>query len=224
MLRLIGNHRGIHYTPDETCALCRVGRGIAPDEDETNEWKRSAQRLAKIDDMAVAAGTRRWVEKTPIHVRYLDKLFLLRPRAHVVMMVRDGRDVAASFKGRAKPERALEMVTHGAKRWVDDTEAGLLYASHKQVRELACLDVRVRRCTLSPSDIKYRLWALSRYCSSMQAYKLPCIERLLVGRSIGSSFVENYIVITNNNHPMHSLFVQKKPVLTRVFKHTLPPT
>lgn len=69
MLRLIGNHPDIHYTPQETCALCRIGAGITEGEDKENEWKRSTQRLAKIDAAAAEAGSRRWVEKTPIHVR-----------------------------------------------------------------------------------------------------------------------------------------------------------
>jgi hypothetical protein len=69
MLRLIGNQPGIHYTPNETCALCRVGLAILEDEDQESEWRRSAQRLAKIDAAARATGSRRWVEKTPIHVR-----------------------------------------------------------------------------------------------------------------------------------------------------------
>lgn len=41
-------------------------------------WERSARRLAELDAAAAGAGARRWVEKTPIHVRYLEKLFLLR--------------------------------------------------------------------------------------------------------------------------------------------------
>jgi hypothetical protein len=133
MLRLIGNIRGIYYTPDETCALCAVGLGIRPDEDQFNETHRSMQRLSRIDAAAAAEGKLQWVEKTPIHVRYLHKLFHLRPRARVVLMVRDGRDVASSFKGRRRPENALAALKSGAQRWVDDTRKGLEFASHPQV-------------------------------------------------------------------------------------------
>ena len=47
-------------------------------------------------------------------------------------MVRDGRDVVASFKGRFKsqPQYGLK---YGAKRWLSDTRETLRWADHKQV-------------------------------------------------------------------------------------------
>jgi hypothetical protein len=50
------------------------------------------------------------VEKTPIHVRYLEKLFLLRPKAQVVLVVRDGRDVIASLKARSVCEQTHKQM------------------------------------------------------------------------------------------------------------------
>lgn len=43
------------------------------------------------------------VEKTPRHINYLDLIFRLDPAARVVLVVRDGRDVAASLKDRGSP-------------------------------------------------------------------------------------------------------------------------
>jgi len=68
----------------------------------------TAGRLGVLEQQYRAERTpteRRWVEKTPLHIRYMDKLFTLRPKATAVLMIRDGRDVVASFKGRAKPEK-----------------------------------------------------------------------------------------------------------------------
>ena len=48
-------------------------------------------------------------------------------------MVRDGRDVAASFKGRHRPEKAKAAVAYGAARWVNDTGIAHAWSSHPQV-------------------------------------------------------------------------------------------
>lgn len=68
------------------------------------------------------------MEKTPRHVYYLEKLFLLRPRARVVLSLRDGRDVANSFKRRYRHNFAF-----GVMRWVNETKATLAWRSHPQV-------------------------------------------------------------------------------------------
>ena len=65
---------------EETCVLCTTGdlSRISAEHRAMHPWERSARRLAELDAAAAGAGARRWVEKTPIHVRYLEKLFLLR--------------------------------------------------------------------------------------------------------------------------------------------------
>eukprot|EP00038_Savillea_parva_P030409 m.77619 g.77619 ORF g.77619 m.77619 type:complete len:336 (-) comp9153_c0_seq2:116-1123(-) len=152
MLRLIGNHPNIYCTPYETCALCR--HAVWDEEKGVEEWKRSAMRLARIDAAALEAGYTRWVEKTPIHVRYLDKLFLLRPRAKVIFMIRDGRDVVSSFKGRRRPDNAAAAVRDGAERWVNDTRAGLRYAAHPHV-----LTMRYETFARHPKDAMAKVFA-----------------------------------------------------------------
>jgi len=41
-----------------------------------------------------------WVEKTPSHINFLDDIFRLRKNSRVVVMMRDPRDVACSYRSR----------------------------------------------------------------------------------------------------------------------------
>ena len=83
-------------------------------------WKTSAPRiLGKFANRVRRAGAARLCEKTPRHVRYLDRIFSLFPEARVVYLTRDGRDVAFSI---AKRTGSIE---DGATRWLEDNELGL---------------------------------------------------------------------------------------------------
>lgn len=76
--------------------------------------RRERKMLARFNKETVCRGKKRWVEKTPKHVRHLDRIFRLFPAARVVVMVRDPRDVVSSLKKRSGDfEEALE-------RWVGD--------------------------------------------------------------------------------------------------------
>lgn len=68
------------------------------------------QRLAATDD-----GQKRIVEKTPRHIRYLDRIFRLYPNARAIIMMRDGRDVACSIGNRSG-----HNIIKGAARWNAD--------------------------------------------------------------------------------------------------------
>jgi hypothetical protein len=63
-------------------------------------------------------------------------------------MIRDGRDVAASFKGRVRAENAAFAIRKGSQRWVEDTTAGLVYAEHPQL-----LTVRYESFALDPKAV-----------------------------------------------------------------------
>jgi hypothetical protein len=73
-----------------------------------------AKKYKALKREAASAGKRILVEKTPRHVRHLDLIRKVIPRARFVMPVRDGRDVADSIRNRAG---SLE---EGIDRWISD--------------------------------------------------------------------------------------------------------
>ena len=65
---------------------------------------------------AASSGKAHFAEKTPRHLLHLDAIAATVPGARIVMMVRDGRDVAASFQ-----RRDGKAIT-GARRWLQENE------------------------------------------------------------------------------------------------------
>jgi hypothetical protein len=106
LLRLLGAHSSIYAVPYES----KVFR-----------YPELKQRLTmKIwNRNAVARGKHRWVEKTPVHIRMIDRVWAIYPDARVLFIVRDGRDVAVSLRKR------FDSFELGLRRWVDDNRQGL---------------------------------------------------------------------------------------------------
>jgi hypothetical protein len=77
--------------------------------------------------LTIGAGKTRWVEKTPRNIYSIEKIFMVNPGARVILVIRDGRDVAYSIK-----ERTLS-IEKGIHRWVDDNLAGESFWSHPQL-------------------------------------------------------------------------------------------
>lgn len=75
-------------------------------------------------EQTALAGNRRLVEKTPRHIFELPRLFRLFPKAQVIAMMRDGRDVAVSIRRRKGTlEAAIRRWINAAnclKTWKDD--------------------------------------------------------------------------------------------------------
>jgi len=80
-----------------------------------------------FDRWAATEGRQRWVEKTPRHIRRLPLILDELPEARVIVMVRDGRDVAASLKGRTG------LLLSGIQRWVHDNTLALPFLSRENV-------------------------------------------------------------------------------------------
>lgn len=102
LLRIIGSHPNIHTILNESATFT----------------KNQTYNLRNFDMTAYAAGKKRWIEKTPLHIHHIGAIFKRRPGAKVIIIVRDGRDVAASIK-----KRKGNLKT-GVDRWVRDNEAG----------------------------------------------------------------------------------------------------
>lgn len=113
MLRILGSHPDIHPVLQESRMFETGTHGCLLWRFERDAWR---------------AGARRLVEKTPKHVLHIGKIFALRPQARIVLMLRDGRDVAVSIRDR------LGSIAHGIRRWIDDNEASRAWWGDPRVK------------------------------------------------------------------------------------------
>ncbi len=91
--------------------------------------------LRSFDVWAIAEGKPRWAEKTPRHIHCIDKLLTMRPDAKIMILIRDGRDVAWSIQSRTGDLR------EGINRWVEDNRAGQSYWNHPSVHVMRYEDM-----------------------------------------------------------------------------------
>ncbi len=80
------------------------------------------------------AGKKRWGEKSPMNVLFIDKIFTYFPRAQFIHIIRDGRDTSCSLRHFPKRKvvngKLIELDTNNSldeciKRWVHDVREGL---------------------------------------------------------------------------------------------------
>jgi hypothetical protein len=119
LLRIIGSHPHVHAILDESAVFAK------------KRWF----ELREFDMATLRHGKKRWVEKTPIHIRHIEKIFKKRPQARVIIIIRDGRDVADSIRAR---KGSLEK---GIKRWVVDNSAGEKWSSDSRVLKIRYEDL-----------------------------------------------------------------------------------
>lgn len=122
MLAILGNHSHIHAVPTETSAFYH-----------SYEWRH--RRFQAWNRTTVRNGKSRWAEKTPKHIRRIPAILKLYPRAQIVLMVRDGRDVACSMMAR------FGDMQKGIRLWVSDNRAGLPFWTHSRVHVLKYEDL-----------------------------------------------------------------------------------
>jgi hypothetical protein len=96
---------------------------------ETNLFvKNQFAQLKQFDLDTYANGKMHWIEKTPKHLLFLDRIFAHRPYAKVLLILRDGRDVALSLVKRGKD---IESAT---RKWVEWNKQGEKWWNDKRVK------------------------------------------------------------------------------------------
>ena len=82
-----------------------------------------------LDQVALEADKQAWVEKTPMHVHFVELIRRHVPKAHFIHIIRDGRDVVASIYDRAMtyPDKfeGQQDLSFGVKRWNQALAASL---------------------------------------------------------------------------------------------------
>lgn len=122
LLRILDMHPEIYGIPYESRAFLKSSIKI---------------RLARWfwEKNTIAAGKHRWVEKTPNHIHAIVIILEQYPNAKILLMIRDGRDVAVSLRKRTG------SFADGVTRWVNDNSAGEPFWDHPQVFKLAYEDL-----------------------------------------------------------------------------------
>ncbi len=101
---------------------------------ETNMFRTQPLDLKKIYHLTKTATKKRLLEKTPRHVYCLEKILCIFPKAKIIVMIRDGRDVACSLAER------FGDFEQGIERWLKDNEAWLPHQHHKAIYPLKLED------------------------------------------------------------------------------------
>lgn len=110
MLRVLSSHSKIFGINYESHAFRKGVHGFKLFRDWEKERKKNNLNY--------------WLEKTPRHVRYLNEIMNYFPNSKIIVMVRDGRDVAISIKKR------YGNINVGINRWIEDNQKALSYKSH----------------------------------------------------------------------------------------------
>lgn len=118
LLNILGSHSRICAIPFESSFALKWP---LPCED-------SQKFFARCDKFTHSMGKMRWVEKTPRHIFRLNEVLQYFPDGKILLLLRDGRDVACSFQDRYG---SLEA---GIQRWVKDNQAGRCFWNHPNVR------------------------------------------------------------------------------------------
>jgi protein-tyrosine sulfotransferase len=125
-----------------------------PLEDLGAMRRRSSSQAAFIDAFAdrvlAACGKPRWAEKTPMNIRNLDWITRHFPKAAIIHIVRDGRDVVCSMRhhpdwrwrgGGWEKVLVPRPIESYARRWVEDTGSGMRWRGDPRYVEVRYEDL-----------------------------------------------------------------------------------
>lgn len=107
----MGNHKDIYGIPKESRFL--------------NNGEKEIKRTLAIFDKERKKLNKRYIcEKTPKHVYHIKEMFLYTNKPKIIIVIRDGRDVASSIKKR------VGNIEFGINRWIQDNNVWL-HNEHK---------------------------------------------------------------------------------------------
>jgi hypothetical protein len=134
MTAVINNHPDVLSLGAESEIMCRY-----------HSLRRHRAWLRRSLADAEKAGKSRFCEKTPNHLFFLDRLFGCYPKARIVVMQRDGRDVALSMCARWAAYRRWPPARHGdferaLRKWVAAIEVARHWEHDERVMNVVYED------------------------------------------------------------------------------------
>ena len=122
LLAMLGSHKNIHAIPGESRCF------LLADPVRKNLFK-------KWNNLCKQKGKKRWVEKTPKHILKISLILKRVPNAKIIIMVRDGRDVACSIKARSG------SFSRGLERWISENAFTLAHKNNPNCKMVKYEDI-----------------------------------------------------------------------------------
>jgi hypothetical protein len=129
LLAVLGMHSNIYAVPNES------GLAFCPSSGEPAVTEQAKKMMRRFDEKTIEAKKLRWVEKTPSHIKCIPQLLELCPDARILLIIRDGRDVACSMQDRTGD------LNEGILRWVTENRIGETFWNHPQVHHFKYEDL-----------------------------------------------------------------------------------
>jgi hypothetical protein len=123
LLSVLGTHPSIHAIPGESYAACKRDR------------KHFEKAVKFFNAETILSGKKRWAEKTPKHVTVMGEILDWIPECKILLIIRDGRDVALSIS------RRNGSLRKGIERWVNDNAAAEPHWDHPRVYKIKYEDI-----------------------------------------------------------------------------------
>lgn len=121
LLSILGAHPHIFAIPNETTAFAHWN--------SKNQPKRLDRLYREFLFNKIPAKADRWCEKTPNHVRHIDRILdYFNGEVQFIHLIRDGRDVMLSRHPDSPKDYWITP-----QRWVQDVKAGLEFRDHPNV-------------------------------------------------------------------------------------------
>ena len=107
-----------------------------PDLTETQKAHRLIQVIFEdFFERSEASGDKVFVEKTPIHVKYADRIVQTMPESKIIEIIRDGRDVLVSWEAYAQSNRHFfRSIPKIINRWKEHIEYGKKFQKRDDIK------------------------------------------------------------------------------------------
>jgi hypothetical protein len=193
MLAMLDTHSKLYAVPYES----RIFTKLTNKTDILYQmllWQKNAKRNLK----------ERWIEKTPDHIYYLHKIFEIAPKAKIIAMLRDGRDVACSIKNRTG------SIEDGINRWLETCHILSNYFNDSRV----CV-VKLEDLVANPENKLKEVMSFLH-----ENYEHEMLDFHLVERRYYSSKIKKVENVSGKNHEVHRTWQINQPLMKNTVRYT----
>jgi hypothetical protein len=198
LMALLGAHSRIHAIPQETYLAYSLKTKSPAIQKDARKKIRQFERATAIE------GKKRWLEKTPSHIESIPQLLSLCPNARIIIMIRDGRDVACSIRDRTGThpqvyrlkyedlvENPREAIT-GVLQFLGENFEEQVLHHHEKPKHYYAQTLEKPENAFGENHVQYRNWQMNQplFDGRGKWKNLTAEERRMIKQGEGAMLIE----------------------------------